>query len=49
MDDEIVPEDFGHQILGDVCLGILGEVVLYYQDMLFISLPWLQAQVIIVH
>ena len=53
MDDEIVTEDLGHCLghLGssDVCLGILGEVVCYYQDVLFLSLPWLQAQVINVH
>ena len=42
MDDEIVPEDLGHHLghlgLSDICLGISGEVIHYYQDVLFLSL-----------
>ena len=53
MDDEIVPEDLGYCLsclrLSNVCLGVLDEVVHYYQDILFLSLPWLQAQVINVY
>ena len=50
MDYEVVPEGLGHHLghlgLGDICLGITGEMVHHYQDIFFLTLPWLQAQVI---
>ena len=32
-----------------ICLGIVGEMVHHYQDIFFLTLPWLQAQVVNVH
>ena len=53
MEYEVVPEGLGHCLghlgLGNIHLGIVGEVVHIYQDILLLTLPWHQAQVVDVH
>ena len=53
MEYEVVPEGLGHCLghlgLGNIYLGIAGEMVHHYQDILILPLPSLQAQVYDVH
>ena len=53
MDYAVVPEGPGHCLghlgLGNICLGIAGEIIHHCQDNFFLAFPQLQALVVYVH